>query len=315
MPFGKTGPKCNLREIFFDMDVSVIIVNYNTKELTKNCIDSIFKQTSGVSYEVILVDNASTDGSTDCLNQDKRIKFIQSDVNLGFGKANNLGYQYAIGKYVFLLNSDTILLNNAIKEFFVQMEAKDRTIACMGCLLVNRERRRTHSFGNYPTIWNELLRRPFRRLSRIFRLKAGFDDKIIRHLDDNCFEVEYVTGADLFIRKTVADEFGLFDPAFFMYYEETEMQYRYRKHGYTSTIINTPKIMHIAGGSQKDYQNAQWRSKDIDGCLCCLRKTRGWLYTLLFKVIIVLAYIPLTVYHFRYPIRERYAVLRKFAQL
>ena len=297
------------------MDVSVIIVNYNTKELTKNCVDSIFEQTSGVSYEVILVDNASTDGSTDLFNQDERIKFIRSDINLGFGKANNLGYQYAIGKYIFLLNSDTILLNNAIKEFYVQMEARDRTIACMGCFLVNRERRRTHSFGNYPTIWNELVRRPFICLSGIIRMKAGFDDKIIRHIDDNCFEVEYVTGADLFLRKSVADELGLFDPAFFMYYEETEMQYRYHKHGYTSTIIDTPKIMHIGGGSQKGSQNFLWRSHDIESCLCCLRKVHGRLYTLLFKVIVLLAYIPLTIYYFRYPIREKYAVLRNFALL
>ncbi|UVV84289.1 glycosyltransferase [Bacteroides thetaiotaomicron] len=100
------------------MDVSVIIVNYNTKALTKSCIESIFSETCGIEFEVILVDNASSDGSKELFQIDERIIFIESNVNLGFGKANNLGYKYATGKYIFLLNSDTLLKNNAIKLFF-----------------------------------------------------------------------------------------------------------------------------------------------------------------------------------------------------
>ena len=99
------------------MDVSIIIVNYNTRQLTSNCIESIFKYTNGVSFEVILVDNASTDGSIDFFTNDERIIFISSKENLGFGRANNLGYKVAKGRYIFLLNSDTLLLNNAIKIF------------------------------------------------------------------------------------------------------------------------------------------------------------------------------------------------------
>ena len=86
--------------------------------------DSVFAQTSGVLFEVILVDNASTDGSIELFEKDDRICFVESGGNLGFGKANNLGYNYATGKYLFLLNSDTLLLNNAIKEFFLQMEQR-----------------------------------------------------------------------------------------------------------------------------------------------------------------------------------------------
>ena len=98
------------------MDVSVIIVNYNTIELTLNCINSIFTHTLGIDFEVIVVDNNSDDGSGEILRLDKRIVFIQNLANEGFGSANNIGYQYAKGKYLFLLNSDTILLNNAIKD-------------------------------------------------------------------------------------------------------------------------------------------------------------------------------------------------------
>ena len=87
------------------VDVSVIIINYNTLQLTDNCIRSIIEKTTEVTYEIILVDNASTDGSIGFFQKDKRVKFIQSPVNLGFGKANNLGYEYSQGKYIFLLNS------------------------------------------------------------------------------------------------------------------------------------------------------------------------------------------------------------------
>lgn len=117
------------------MDVSIIIVNYNTRQLTSNCIESIFKYTNGVSFEVILVDNASTDGSIDFFTNDERIIFISSKENLGFGRANNLGYKVAKGRYIFLLNSDTLLLNNAIKIFCDTMSNVDGNIACIGTLL------------------------------------------------------------------------------------------------------------------------------------------------------------------------------------
>ena len=98
------------------MDVSIIIVNFKTFLLTKNCIESIIAKTFGVEYEIILVDNASSDGSQEFFANDARIKFIEAGRNLGFGKANNLGVQQAKGDYIFFLNSDTLLLNNAIYE-------------------------------------------------------------------------------------------------------------------------------------------------------------------------------------------------------
>lgn len=100
------------------MDVSVIIVNYNTKQITLNCLESIFEHTKGIEFEVILVDNASSDGSVEAIEEYyPMVQVIKSEVNLGFGRANNLGVQMAKGEYLFLLNSDTLLLNNAISIF------------------------------------------------------------------------------------------------------------------------------------------------------------------------------------------------------
>ena len=116
------------------MDVSIIIVNYNTKDLLCQCVDSIYDKTSNVEFEIIVVDNDSSDGSKELFIKDKRIRFIEAGGYLGFGKANNLGVDAAKGKYVFFLNSDTILMNNAVKLFYDYCESheKDR-LGAVGC--------------------------------------------------------------------------------------------------------------------------------------------------------------------------------------
>ena len=295
------------------MDVSVIIVNYNTKELTKACIDSVFAMTSGVSFEVILVDNASTDGSIELFEKDERILFIESGKNLGFGKANNLGYQYAKGKYLFLLNSDTLLLNNAIQAFYLQMEQRDASVACMGCLLIDAKQKPTHSYGRFPTFWNELVRKPFRTLQRVPLIRHrfdGYDDGPLSVIDEKCFEVEYVTGADLFMRKTVADQYGLFDPDFFMYYEECEMQYRYRKHGYFSAITDAPKVQHLVGGSDVSSKSL-WGDRDVESLVICCRKMYGHRKTQMMKYSWAIAFIPMLLLDLRYPASEKRAYMRR----
>lgn len=139
------------------MDVSVIIVNYNTLGLTSDCIESIIAQTSTVEYEIILVDNASTDGSKEVFAQDKRIKYIYSDRNLGFGRANNLGIREAKGRYLFFLNSDTILLNNAVKLFFDFCEKNpDRKIGAVGAVLKDQNQKNIHSYGRFITPRGEI---------------------------------------------------------------------------------------------------------------------------------------------------------------
>ena len=241
------------------MDVSVIIVNYNTRELTLGCINSLFAQTSGVEFEVIVVDNASTDGSVALFENDARIRFIQSDSNLGFGKANNLGYQYASGKYVFFLNSDTILVNNALKLFFDRMERADAHVGCMGCLLEDDQHHAMHSYADFPSLGNLLFDAcPY--LFKLLGLKPmKMDDPSRLTPGSDLHRVDYVTGADLFVRRSVMEACGGFDPAFFMYYEDPELQYRFTKAGYFSYIYDAPKIIHLEGQSTEAGQNKQKR--------------------------------------------------------
>lgn len=222
------------------MDVSIIIVNYNTKSMTKACLESIVRHTEGLEYEIILIDNASTDKSDSTFEKYSTIKYIRNARNWGFGKANNIGLKYASGKYIFLLNSDTLLVNNAIKIFFDTLETKSDKIACLGCpLLENDGESIGTSYGKFPDI------KDFIKFftHKITKKKQGCID--LRNLN-SAINVDYIIGADLFIRKKVIEQIGLFDDDFFMYFEETEMQYRYTKAGYEMQLIPGPKIIHLA---------------------------------------------------------------------
>lgn len=226
------------------MDVSVIIVNYNTLQMTQECIDSVFEKTKDINFEVILVDNASTDGSKEHFKKDKRIKYIYSSENLGFGRANNLGYKYAIGKYIFLLNSDTLLLNDAICEFFTYMESSPSDVGCVGCELVDKEGSPSYSFGYFPNFKFFL-----GKILEVYRLHFAYLSFTPFSVERHPIKVDYSSGADMFIRRSVLEDCGFFDEDFFMYFEEVELQHRFSNQGYFSFIIDTPKIVHLMGGS------------------------------------------------------------------
>lgn len=236
------------------MTVSVIIVNYNTQQMTAECINSIFAKTYDVDFEVILVDNASTDGSKDFFEKDSRIKYVYSAENLGFGKGNNLGYKYASGEYIFLLNSDTLLVNNAIKLFCDFMKNAPQNIGCIGCVMQKKDGTRVHSYHTeYPTllwIFKEILCFSF---PKIYDPYLNRERKQLK--DSYPCKVAAITGADLFIRRCVIERCGLFDPDFFMYYEETELQHRFLANGYEACVIDAPKIIHLAGASSKNKKH------------------------------------------------------------
>lgn len=235
------------------MNISIIIVNYNTLQLTKDCINSVFEKTSGVNFEVILVDNASSDGSKEYFARDKRIKYYYLSENIGFGKANNYGIKKSCGKYIFCLNNDTLLINNAVKLFFDYCEEKysnNIPIGAVGCMLENPEGGIIHSYGKFPSMIRNLISRIISPIYTLFgkRYKKWGQESI------NTYEqrVDYVTGADMFVRRDLLNYYGLFDPDFFMYFEETELQFRLTKAGYPSMILSSPRILHLEGASIKN---------------------------------------------------------------
>ena len=218
------------------MDVSIIIVNYNTKQLLADCLNSIYEQTKDINFEVIVSDNGSKDGSIEMLKADfPQVILIENNANLGFGAANNRGLAIAKGKYIFYLNSDTILLNNAVKIFFDYWEenGEKENIGALGTNLLNRNNEIIHSYGSFMKYGIELKNSlKALRATSIYTILSIFskrfppldiqDDRTQKYVGD----VDYITGADLFLKN---DDLALFDDHYFMYCEETDLQLKMAK--------------------------------------------------------------------------------------
>lgn len=234
------------------MDISIIFVNYKTKDLTINAIKSVKEKTEGLEYEIFVVDNASNDGSIEAVEAEfPDVNIIKSEINGGFGYANNLAIKQAKGKYILCLNTDTLLVNNAIKFMFDFMEkAKNNNIGACGGYLVDTELNPIHCGGRLPCVkeivWKLGLRQIFKKYYR---------ENIIMSLnsdEENLNEkIEYITGANIFFRKSVLDEIGLFDENFFMYYEETDLCKRLWDKGYQVKFVPEAKIIHLESASIK----------------------------------------------------------------
>lgn len=291
------------------MQVSVIIVNYNTKDLTAECIESVFEQTKEIEFEVILVDNASTDGSVELFSKDSRIVFMPSSLNLGFGRANNKGLEVATGEYVFFLNSDTLLGNNAIKLFYDKIEESPNEVACLGTLLYDKDDNIIHSFGALPTKAKSLFYWTF--LGSIYRF-CGFRGLLYDNPSDikgEFFNVGYVTGADMFVRNSVIKELGAFDKDFFMYYEDTDMQKRYREHGYKSYIYSIPKVYHLHGSSSKSKPALRKRILSNNSLFIYFKKHSSRVGYKLFRFAFTIFSLPV-LFHFRHTWKDKLAYIK-----
>lgn len=231
------------------MDVSIIIVNYNTKDLTKNCIESIKKYTQNINYEIILIDNASTDGSKDFFTVYHDILYLYSEENIGFGRANNLGVKYAGGTFLFFLNSDTILKDNAIgkmHDFFISHE-KELNIGVLGSTLVDENGDPNGSGNFFPNV-KSIITEKFGGLPiiRRFLKYRVFYPPVV---EESFYKIDYVLGADMFLKKNLFLEVGQFNPEYFMYYEEAEIQYKIAEKHYKNYIIKDVEIIHLVAKS------------------------------------------------------------------
>lgn len=234
------------------MDVSIIIVSYNTLDLTMQCLHSVYEKTKDVDFEIIVVDNNSHDGTEEAIKKTfSDIHFIQSGDNIGFGRANNLGIKCANGDFVFLLNSDTLLINNAIKILFDYMVKNPSVGVCGGNLYTINEKP-TLSFSQLmPGFANDLDVFFGGVFSRISYGKNMF----FNHTNKPMIIDGYVSGADMMIRKEILNAVGLFDSDFFMYYEETELTWRIKKQNYKVASVPDAKIIHLEGASETIKEN------------------------------------------------------------
>ena len=245
------------------MDVSIILVNYNTKDLTSDCIKSVYEKTQDLQYEIFVVDNASSDGSAQMIKEEfPNIRLIESPENLGFGRANNLAIKQSDAKYCFLLNTDTILVNNAVKILFDFMEKPENSnVGACGGQLYNEDMSLQHSVGEFDTL--EKLRRKalginFHELKH--RYKHILNNKKYDKNDKTCafscsYEPDFIIGADMMLRKYALNEGGAFDERIFMFGEEAELCFRLKKKGFKIKFVPESSIIHFGGVSSSKANN------------------------------------------------------------
>jgi len=231
------------------MDVSIVIPNWNTKELTCECISSIYRQTAVVSYEIIVVDNGSADGSVEAIkSRFPDVRIIANKTNKGFAAACNQGILAGSGRYVLLLNSDILILDSAIDKT-VRYADSQPLAAVVGCQVRNDDYSVSKTCFCFPSI-PSLIFRTF-GFSKIFKNNRLFGrERMQWWARDTEEEVEVVTGMFMLARRGAIDEVGLMDEDYFFYCEEVDWCYRFRKAGWKVKFWPGASIIHVGGGGQ-----------------------------------------------------------------
>jgi GT2 family glycosyltransferase len=232
------------------IDVSIIIVNWNTREILRECLCSVFAETHGVGFEVIVIDNASSDNSVEMVRDEfPGVHLIANTKNVGFAAANNQGMAVACGRYMLLLNSDTIVLDRAIQKTIAFADVHPDT-AVVGCRVLNPDRSLQNTCFMFPSILNWFLFSTY--LYKLFPRSRFFGrERMTWWLREDAREVDVVTGCFMLVRGSAIAEVGLMDDEFFMYAEETDWCYRFKCGDWKNRFTPDAVIIHIGGASAR----------------------------------------------------------------
>jgi len=236
------------------MELSIIIVNYNTKELTKQTIDSVKKTVNNIEYEIVLVDNASVDGSIeffkDIYESDNRVQLIFNNENLGFAKANNIAIMKSKGRNILLLNSDTIVKEACIEKCVAYLNQHNDVGALGPKILLNNGELDHACKRGFPTPAASLYY--MLKLEKLYPKSKNFGQYRMTYLDDNEIgEVDALTGAFMMIKREVIDKVGVLDDDFFMYAEDIDWCYRIKDAGWKIMYYPQAEMIHLKGQSSK----------------------------------------------------------------
>lgn len=230
------------------MDVSVIIVNWNTSGLLAQCLWSVQAEFLSASHEIIVVDNASTDGSCEMVRRDfPDVRLIANTENRGFAAANNQGLAVARGRYVLLLNSDTIVLDRAIEKT-IDFADRNPDAAVVGCRVLNPDRSLQFTCFMFPSLLNWFLYATY--LYQLFPQNRFFGrERMTWWARNDERDVDVVTGCYMLVRREAIEQVGVLDERFFMYAEETDWCLRFVADGWKNRFTPSAEIIHIGGAS------------------------------------------------------------------
>ena len=240
------------------MDLSVIIVSYNVKYFLEQCLCSVKKAFQSLETEVFVIDNNSSDGTVDYLQQEfPFITFISNQENIGFSRANNLALKKATGRYVLFLNPDTIIPEDCFVRTISFLDNNPRAGALGVKMIDGGGNYLKESKRGFPTIWASFCK--MSGLTKAFPSSWIFARYYMGHLSENeNQEVEALSGAFLMVKKEVLDKTGGFDERFFMYAEDIDLSFRIKQAGYQNHYFSETTILHFKGEStRKDARYVQ----------------------------------------------------------
>lgn len=252
------------------MEISFIIVNWNTKDLLRGCLDSIAKTVGSLPHEIVVVDNASSDGSADMLAREyPSVRLIANSENRGFGAANNQGFAVMQGKYALLINTDAVLTKGAVDKLWRFAEAHPRAAIVCGQLL-NADGSKQNSIAAFPTLLTLCTNTSL--LEYLF--PGRYPSKRYNHKEP--LEIESAIGACMMIRKKALDDVSFFDERYFFFFEETDLAFAMKRAGWKVYQVPDALIYHFQGKSIG--HNARSRIEFYRSRYQFLRKWHGSAY-------------------------------------
>jgi hypothetical protein len=238
-------------------DLSIIVVNWNSVTFLQKCLSSIQSSTAGISYEIIVIDNASFDGSKEIVEKEfPSVLYVQAPRNEGFAKANNLGFQVSTGRNILFLNPDTEVVGPAVRTMLWTLDS-DRSAGAAGAKLLNSDGSvQTSCIQAFPTILNQML--DFDFLRGIFPRASMWGCAALSTALQGPFEVEVISGACLMVKRQVLEAVGLFDTRYFMYSEDVDLCFRIRRGGWKNYFVDTAIVTHHGGQSSSKASESEF---------------------------------------------------------
>lgn len=256
------------------MKLSILIVNWNTRDLVVKCLNAALKNAPPFEFELIVIDNHSSDNSADTLvkifGSQQKIKILQSAQNLGFAKANNLAFEHASGEFILLLNSDTEVQEGALEELVRYLE-RNPEVGVVGPKLLNPDGTTQASLRRFPRIWSSVM--VFSGLHRFFRPRRYLMEDFDYH-NEEAQEVDQVMGAALLTRRRIVSELGFLDEKFWLWYEEVDFCKRVKDAGYQVKYYPKAVVMH-EGAQSFSQMNVYERKRVVARSLCYYFQKHG----------------------------------------
>ena len=270
------------------MDLSIVIVNWNSAEFLRQCLRTVYRTSREIQFEVIVIDNASFDGSRQVVeNEFPDAKFVESSSNLGFAGANNAACEHAVGRNILFLNPDTEIISSALESMVSTLDSNP-TVGIVGCKLLNSDGSvQTSCVQTFPTVCNQLLDaevlRSLTPRARIWGTGPLFEDSAVP------VSVEVVSGACLMIKRAVLEQVGRFTTAYFMYGEDADLCYKVKQAGWSVEYLGSSKVIHH-GGRSSGATESHFATLMMKQSLCeFIRRRQGAFQAALYRIFMAFA--------------------------